>query len=211
MRLLIQRMKHCSFQTRFWMLQALVLSVLLIWGSYFVLTPAHAGDFNMGYGAVEGPLEPSPIMTNGYVTPTDASALPVTPAICPTVKVHLTNSEFPARPFAQYPTDPIAHTQFTAYLNETLMMNGGLQLINDIQDADYRVELRCTGALHCGQLQVNLFDAKRLFISSVTIPARRAGANTEQRLYSVATAIAQVLHRQIAAHPMGISGTYSKD
>jgi hypothetical protein len=217
-----------SFQQRFWLTQALMVPVLLGWGSWFVLSPVQAfspvdiDEFSQSLSqpapqarkmstsqlstqaAVEGVEAPNVLPSLGYSLPIISEHIPYT-------RVHITNTEYPPRKFAQYPPDPVEYTHFTAFLNDALSRNGGIKMVENIESADYRVEIRCSGLVHCGDLQLNLYDAKRGFVNSVMLPANRKGVQKAERLYSIADTIAKSIHKQIASVPMGGYGVYNHD
>ncbi|MFM7389348.1 MAG: hypothetical protein ACKO34_01840 [Vampirovibrionales bacterium] len=219
-----------SFHQRFWLSQLVLVPTLLVWGSWFVLAPVQASspvDIDQFKRSLVQPAQRTAKSADSpqadsltpaveKIAPTTTNeplgySLPITQEQIPYTKVHITNPEYPPRRFAQYPPNPVEYTHFTAFLNEALSRNGGLKMVDNIETADYRVEIRCSGLVHCGDLQLNLYDAKRTFLNSVMLPANRKGVEKSERLYSIANSIAKSVHKQIASIPMGGYGAYDHE
>ncbi len=75
--------------------------------------------------------------------------------------IYIFNPEFPPSVMAQYPTPPLQETRFWQLLDKNFNATGDLALTQNLEDADYQVELRCSGVVNCTRLIVDVKDAKR--------------------------------------------------
>jgi hypothetical protein len=87
----------------------------------------------------------------------------------PRKMIHLFSSDFPPNPVAQYPSPPMRETQFWQLLDKEMATTSSLTLTENLEDADYRVELRCTGVFNCSRLLVDIKNMDRDVLASFTI------------------------------------------
>jgi len=83
--------------------------------------------------------------------------------------IYLFSQDFPPDPILQYPSPPIKEARFWKLMDLEMKATPDLSLTNDMQQADYRVELRCTGVLYCSNLAVDIKDMNRNELGSFKI------------------------------------------
>lgn len=83
--------------------------------------------------------------------------------------LYLFSFDFPQDVLVQYPSPPVQETRFWQLLDHEMQATPDLTLTENMEKADYRVEIRCGGALNCSHLDVNVKDSKRNFLTSFEI------------------------------------------
>lgn len=83
--------------------------------------------------------------------------------------LYLFSTDFPPNPVVQYPTPPVSETKFWQLLDKEMGTTEDLMLTDNMEDADYRIELRCGGIFHCSKLIVDVKDPQRDELASFTI------------------------------------------
>lgn len=83
--------------------------------------------------------------------------------------VYLFTTDFPPSVMTQYPSPPLQETKFWQLLDKNFTATQDLSLTDSLEDADYRVELRCSGILNCTRLIVDVKDSKRTLLSSFNL------------------------------------------
>lgn len=83
--------------------------------------------------------------------------------------LYLFTTDFPPNPVAQYPTPPTKETRFWQLLDKEMAATPDLTLTENLEEADYRVELRCGGVFNCSKLLVDVKDPKRTVLTSFTL------------------------------------------
>jgi hypothetical protein len=83
--------------------------------------------------------------------------------------LYLFSLDFPPDIPAQYPIPPIQETRFWRLLDREIQATDSLALTENMEMADYRVELRCSGVLNCSELAVDVKDAQRNVLTSFVI------------------------------------------
>jgi hypothetical protein len=83
--------------------------------------------------------------------------------------IYLFSTEFPPSLLTQYPTPPIQETKFWQILDKNISETQDLSLTQNLEDADYQVELRCSGILNCTRLVVDVKDSKRMLLTSFNV------------------------------------------
>lgn len=125
-----------------------------------------------------------------------------TPAVTAPVKerklLHLFSTDFPPNLASQYPTPAAKETLFWQLLDREMAATSDLSLTDNLEDADYRIELRCGGVLNCSKLLVSVKSPDRIVLTSFTLkkfaPLWGLGA---PRLNQVAHELTQTLHERI--------------
>lgn len=112
--------------------------------------------------------------------------------------LHLFSADFPPNQLSQYPTPPAKETRFWQLLDKEMAATPDLTLTESLEDADYRIELRCGGVFNCSKLLVDVKDPNRTVLTSFTLkkfsPWAGLGA---PRLGQVAHDLAQTLDSRI--------------
>ena len=148
--------------------------------------------------------------TKKVTTPTKvkrSSSFALPQEAVPYVRIHFSTYEFPNRGFVSGPPDAERTTQFYKFLNNSLQNNGHMALVNHFEKSDYRVELECSGIIHCSELQLNIFDTFRNYLASIKMPRPAVGVS-DQSLEKHADLIAQELQKRLMAFNSGGFGTY---
>lgn len=83
--------------------------------------------------------------------------------------LHLFSLDFPSDLFVQYPTPAIQETRFWQLMDREMQATNDLALTENVEKADYRIELRCSGVFNCSALAVDIKDSKRNVLSSFTL------------------------------------------
>lgn len=83
--------------------------------------------------------------------------------------IYLFSTDFPPAPIGVSPSPPVAETRFWQLLDEEMRKTGALSLTENMEEADYRVELRCAGITHCSKLRVDVQSPARDVLSSFNI------------------------------------------
>lgn len=79
------------------------------------------------------------------------------------------SSDFPPNPAAQVPVLPIQETQFWQLLDRETKATDDLAVTENMEKADYRVDLRCGGVMGCSKLVVDIRNPERDVLGSFTI------------------------------------------
>jgi hypothetical protein len=83
--------------------------------------------------------------------------------------LYLFSLDFPPDIPAKYPIPPIQETRFWRLMDREIQATDNLALTENMEAADYRVELRCSGVLNCSELAVDVKDAQRNVLTSFVI------------------------------------------
>lgn len=86
--------------------------------------------------------------------------------------LYLYNPEYPPTEAVQYPPSAERVTRFWQLLDKEFASTD-LTLTSNIEEADYRVELKCTGVPYCTRLRVYILTPQRDVLSSYSIGAGR--------------------------------------
>lgn len=112
--------------------------------------------------------------------------------------LHLFSTDFPPNVVAQYPTPPVKETRFWQLLDKEMAATPDLTLTDNLEDADYRIELRCGGVFNCSKLLVDVKNPDRIVLTSFKLekfsPLFGLGA---PRLDQVARDLTRTLHERI--------------
>lgn len=112
--------------------------------------------------------------------------------------LHLFSADFPPNPLSQYPSPPAKETRFWQLLDKEMAATPDLTLTESLEDADYRIELRCGGILNCSKLLVDVKDPNRTVLTSFTLKkVSNLGGLGSPRLEQVAHELAQTLDERI--------------
>lgn len=84
-------------------------------------------------------------------------------------QIYIFSAEFPPNTLAQYPAPPIQETQFWQLLDKEFSTTRDLALTENLEYADYQVELRCGGVINCTKLIVDVKDSKRTLLTTFTM------------------------------------------
>ena len=83
--------------------------------------------------------------------------------------IHLFSADFPPNPLAKYPAPPVKETRIWQLLDREMATTDNLILTENLEDADYRVELRCGGVFSCSKLLVDVKSPDRVLLTSFSI------------------------------------------
>jgi hypothetical protein len=181
------------FGVRFTIIQALLVSVFSLgFASIIATTTVEAA--------------PKKVITPTKATRTNNFSLPQ--EAMPYVRIHFSSYEFPNRPLLSGPPDAERTTMFYKFLNHSLENNGHMALVNNFEKSDYRVELECTGIIHCSELQINIYDTFRNYLASIKMPRAAAGVS-DNSLQKHADVIAKALQKRLLAFNTGGYGAYN--
>ncbi|MEM0952060.1 MAG: hypothetical protein AAGI66_07970 [Cyanobacteria bacterium P01_H01_bin.74] len=112
-------------------------------------------------------------------------------------KVYVFSSDFPPGGLINYPASSQKQSAFWGDLNQAFLNTPRLMLTNAVEDADYRVELRCSGIVNCKHLTVDLKSAKRVALTAFRLKDIRNWFGDPD--YSlVSTRLVEVLNQKIA-------------
>jgi hypothetical protein len=81
--------------------------------------------------------------------------------------IHLFSKDFP--PGAADVTSPASETRFWQALDKAMKENGSMALTENLEEADYRVELRCSGIFKCTNLRVDVRTPQRDVLTSFVL------------------------------------------
>jgi hypothetical protein len=101
-----------------------------------------------------------------------AGSLFPTPAHCEEAgrkMLHLFSLDFPSDLIVHYPSPAIQETRFWQLMDREMQATDDLTLTENVEKADYRVELRCAGVFSCSALAVDIKDPNRNVLSSFTL------------------------------------------
>lgn len=112
--------------------------------------------------------------------------------------LHLFSTDFPPNGMAQYPSPPAKETRFWQLLDREMARTADLTLTDNVEQADYRIELRCGGVLNCSKLLVDVKTPDRIVLTSFKLKNYSSfwglGA---PRLEQVAHDLSQTLEQRI--------------
>lgn len=123
-------------------------------------------------------------------------------------KVYLFNNDFPPDLFVNHPQPPVRDTQFWRYLDKAFK-NTSLELTENLEEANYRVELHCVGITWCSKLRVDVLSPTRDVLATYKLPGRPlylGHANTER----TANRLAESLDKRINLINEGGVGNYGQ-
>lgn len=83
--------------------------------------------------------------------------------------LYLFSLDFPPDLTTQYPSPPMQETKFWQLLDQEMQATHNLMLTESMEKADYRVEIRCAGALNCLNVAVDVKDLQRNVLTSFEI------------------------------------------
>ncbi|HEY9685943.1 MAG TPA: hypothetical protein V6C52_03105 [Coleofasciculaceae cyanobacterium] len=83
--------------------------------------------------------------------------------------LYLFSTEFPPNAVIQNPIPPIQETRFWQLLDKEMQATNALALTQNLEEADYRVELRCSGIASCSRLTVDIKNMDRDVLASFTM------------------------------------------
>lgn len=109
----------------------------------------------MGLSVLAGCLTPPPAQSQEY---TDGRKM-----------LYLFSLDFPPDIPAKYPIPPLQESRFWRLLDREIRATDNLALTENMEMADYRVELHCSGALNCSELAVDVKDSQRNMLTSFVI------------------------------------------
>ena len=115
--------------------------------------------------------------------------------------IYLFNQDYPPAGIVQHPTHPVQLTKFWQVLDKQMRETRNLALTESVEDADYRVEIKCAGITHCSKLRVYLQSPQRDVLSAFTLHKVKPlflSANTVQ-MEGVAQRLATRLQESIDA------------
>lgn len=85
----------------------------------------------------------------------------------------LSSLDFPPDAFVQNPTPALSETRFWRLMEAEVNKTGDLALTQNLEEADYRVELRCAGVRNCSKLVVDIKNPQRDVLASFSLKGIR--------------------------------------
>jgi len=131
----------------------------------------------------------------------DRASAQDTPADVERKVIYLFNQDYPPAGIVQHPTHPVSLTKFWQVLDKQMRESRSLALSESLEDADYRVEIKCAGITHCSKLRVYIKSPQRDVLSAFTLHKVKAGLFTPsaELMDNVASRLAQRLQESIDA------------
>lgn len=83
--------------------------------------------------------------------------------------IYMLSYEFPPGEESLLETPAAPTTRFWQLMDKETQTTQDLRLTRNLEEADYRVELRCTGLVHCSKLLVDIKDLDRNVLASFTL------------------------------------------
>jgi hypothetical protein len=120
-------------------------------------------------------------------------------------QVYLYTHDFPPARLGQVPPPAEVETQFLADLNKALLQQGGIELSATEEAADYTVDVRCGGIVHCSLVELDFYSPNHQFLSAVKLKGRPCPMKQVDTA-TMASSIAQTMAKQITA--METEGRY---
>ncbi len=140
-----------------------------LWASLFTVAALATGfGFAPAISHAANPMQPTVQIADGDEA-TPAPAAYQSDSNPNTKRIYLFTTDFPPASFGQYPSPPIKETRFWQDVDKEMTAGQRLSLTDDPTQADYRVELRCSGILNCSKLVVDLKSPKRDVLATFPI------------------------------------------
>jgi hypothetical protein len=121
-------------------------------------------------------------------------------------KIYIFTQDFPPDIFFQHPQPPVSTTKFWKLLNHEIQERTNLELTPNLEEANYRVDLRCGGVVHCNRVRVDVMTPYRDVLTSYDLPGKILGFWPNVSLMS--QRLATTLDIKIAALEDGGFGNY---
>lgn len=115
-------------------------------------------------------------------------------------KVLFINSpDYPSEALAQYPQNPATKTEFWKEMDRAMRTTRNLSITENLEQADYRVNIKCGGLIHCSKLKVYIENPKRDVLASYTLPKVKKTATKDQErpIANTASRLAATLQEHI--------------
>lgn len=119
-------------------------------------------------------------------------------------RLYFFSTDFPPSLVGQYPSPPTEETRFWQLLDKEMATTDDLRLTADPAEADYRIELRCTGVLNCSRLLVDIKSPTRDVLASFSLrKINRFGAFGAPNLDLVSKELTTRLDERLKLLPQG--------
>lgn len=82
------------------------------------------------------------------------------------VTLYLYNPDYPPYPYLKNPKPPVRETGFWRAMDREMQATQHLMLTENLEEADYRVELKCAGLFKCSKLKVFIESPNRDVLSA---------------------------------------------
>jgi len=93
--------------------------------------------------------------------------------------LYINSPDYPPDPM-QYPQNPTKKTEFWKEMDRALTTTRNLTITENLEQADYRVNIKCGGIIHCSKLKVYIESPKRDVLASYTLPNIKKVATSDQ-------------------------------
>jgi hypothetical protein len=124
----------------------------------------------------------------------------------PKSKIFVFSQDFPPDIFFEHPQPPVKETRFWQLLDKNMREHSSMELTENLEDANYRVTLECSGVAWCGKIKVYLMTPHRDVLASYSIPGRPLFFPPNLGL--VAKRLTETLDYRIASIEQGGVGNY---
>ena len=129
------------------------------------------------------------------------------PAVAPPRKVvYLYSLDFPPDIYATNPIPALHETDFWRLMDKEMAQTPDLALTENLEEADYRVELRCSGIISCTHLVVDIKNPQRDVLASFTMKKMRPSLFGKPNLPIVAKNLTAKIDERINAMNKGDYG-----
>lgn len=112
--------------------------------------------------------------------------------------LYINSPDYPAEAVIKYPQNPSQKTEFWQELDRAMQMTRNLSITENLEQANYRVDIKCAGLAFCTKLKVYIRSPKRDVLASYTIPKIKQTANLEKKpIANTASRLATSLQERI--------------
>ena len=114
--------------------------------------------------------------------------------------VYLLNPDYPPAGIVDHPTQPVQITHFWQVLDQEMHATKNLALSESMENADYRVEMKCAGITYCSKLRVYVQSPQRDVLSAFTLNKVKSPFSSvnKAQMSDVAKRLAQRLQTSIS-------------
>lgn len=124
----------------------------------------------------------------------------------PRNKIFLFSDDYPSDILFEHPQPPVKETRFWQYLDRAMRERSSMALTENLEEANYRVELRCSGITWCGKVKVYLMSPHRDVLASYSLPGKAMFFPSNLKL--MAKRLTETLDYRISAIEEGGVGNY---
>lgn len=120
--------------------------------------------------------------------------------------VYLFNQDYPPQTLVGYPTPPMSTAHFWKMLDKEMRQTQTLGLTENLEEADYNVEVKCSGIMGCSKLRVYIKSPKRDVLTAYTLRGIKQNPIAHRPVDQVAKRLAQSLEERISKLEQGDFG-----